>query len=94
MPNNDSLSTESFAAMCKALGHPVRIWILEHLRKVNLCTCGKIVKIFPLAQSTVSQHLKTLTQAGLVKGEIKAPAKCYGVDEVMLEKFKKTVAAL
>jgi ArsR family transcriptional regulator len=89
-----ALDQEAFAAVCKALGHPARVRILQHLQEVDTCICGQIVEILPLAQSTVSQHLKSLKQAGLVKGEVEGPSVCYCVDRVMLERFKKTAAGL
>jgi ArsR family transcriptional regulator, arsenate/arsenite/antimonite-responsive transcriptional repressor len=85
---------EAFAAVCKALGHPARVRILEHLRSVDSCICGRIVEILPLAQSTVSQHLKCMKQAGLVKGEVEGPSVCYCVDRAVLERFKKMAEAL
>ena len=56
------------AVLAKALGHPARIAIIEYLLKVNTCICGDIVNELPLAQPTVSQHLKELKNAGLIKG--------------------------
>ena len=91
------LDDETFASMCKALGHPARVRIFRHLQSVDGCICGKIVEIMPLAQSTVSQHLRVLKQAGLVKGEVDGPAVCYCVDREALESFfntAKTLAAL
>ena len=60
-------------SICKALGHPVRIRILRFLKRVDRCICGEIVETLPLAQSTVSQHLKILKEVGLVIGEIEGP---------------------
>ena len=91
---NLSLDAETFAAMCKALGHPARVRILEHLRQIDKCICGEIVEILPLAQSTVSQHLKILKAAGLVCGEVEGPRTCYCVDKTMLEKFKEAASTL
>lgn len=67
-------------AMFKALGNPVRLAILKHLASCRRCICGDIVAALPLAQSTVSQHLKVLKEAGLIRGEIEGPATCYCVD--------------
>lgn len=86
--------TELFAAMCKALGHPARVMIMNYLKKIDRCFCGDIVEMLPLAQSTVSQHLKCLKQAGLIKGEVEGPKTCYCIDKVMLEKFTVMVADL
>lgn len=69
------------ATIAKALGHPARIAIIEHLLKVNTCICNDIVDELPLAQSTISQHLKALKNAGLIKGVIEGKAICYCIDE-------------
>lgn len=65
----------------KALGHPARVAIMEHLISVDSCICGDIVNVLPLAQPTVSQHLKELKNAGLIKGSIEGTAICYCVDK-------------
>lgn len=65
------------AAIAKALGHPARIAILKILSSRSSCFCGDITEILPLAQSTVSQHLKALKEAGLIKGEIEGVRTCY-----------------
>jgi DNA-binding transcriptional ArsR family regulator len=85
---------EHFAAMCKALGHPARIMIITYLKNIDRCLCGDIVELLPLAQSTVSQHLKCLKQAGFIKGEVEGPKTCYCLDKTMLGKFALMVAAL
>jgi len=85
---------EGLAAMCKALGHPARVNIVNYLNKIDRCLCGDIVELLPLAQSTVSQHLKCLKEAGLVKGEIEGPKTCYCLDKVMFEKFTRMVVGL
>jgi DNA-binding transcriptional ArsR family regulator len=69
------------ATIAKALGHPARIAIIEYLLKVNECICGDIVNELPLAQPTVSQHLKELKNAGLIKGNIEGNSVCYCIDE-------------
>lgn len=76
------------AILAKALGHPARIAIIEYLLKVNTCICGDIVNELPLAQPTVSQHLKELKNAGLIKGEIEGNAICYCVDEKTFQKLE------
>lgn len=68
------------AVMAKALGHPARIAIMEYLMSVDTCICGDIVNVLPLAQPTVSQHLKELKNAGLIKGNIEGNAICYCID--------------
>ncbi|TVR16694.1 MAG: ArsR family transcriptional regulator [Balneolaceae bacterium] len=65
------------AAIAKALGHPARIAILKILAKRNTCFCGDITELLPLAQSTVSQHLKALKNAGLISGTIEGVRTCY-----------------
>ncbi len=85
----DMLDEEAFSSICKALAHPARIRIVSFLKKMNQCICGEIVETLPLAQSTVSQHLKVLKNSGLIKGEIEGPRTCYCIDYDMLEKFKK-----
>lgn len=69
------------ATIAKALGHPARIAIIEYLLKVNQCICGDIVNELPLAQPTISQHLKELKNAGLIKGNIEGNSICYCIDE-------------
>lgn len=69
------------ATIAKAMGHPARIAIIEYLMKVNDCICGDIVNELPLAQPTVSQHLKELKNAGIIKGNIEGNSICYCIDE-------------
>src|SRR4030095_638466 len=78
---------QSLAAFAKAISHPARIAILGILAKKNECICGEIVDVLPLAQSTVSQHLKELIEAGLIKGETDGPRSCYCIDWKAFEKF-------
>jgi ArsR family transcriptional regulator len=85
---------ENLASMCKALGHPARVMIVNYLKRIDRCLCGDIVDQLPLAQSTVSQHLKCLKDAGLIKGQVEGPKTCYCLDKVMLEKFYRLVAEL
>ncbi len=73
------------ASIAKALGHPARIAIIEYLMKVNECICGDIVNELPLAQPTVSQHLKELKNAGIIKGSIEGNSICYCIDEKAIE---------
>ena len=70
----------AIATMAKALGHPARIAILEYLLKVDTCICGDIVNELPLAQPTISQHLKELKQVGLIQGSIEGKSICYCVN--------------
>lgn len=73
------------ALLAKALGHPARVAIIEYLMSVDTCICGDIVNVLPLAQPTVSQHLKELKNAGLIKGSIEGNAICYCIDENALD---------
>jgi ArsR family transcriptional regulator len=83
------------AGMCKALGHPARVAIIRYLgARKGSCTCGEIVGHLPLAQSTVSQHLRVLKSAGLIEGEVDPPRVCYCLSERGLAEFKRAVAAL
>jgi ArsR family transcriptional regulator len=76
------------SVLAKALGHPARIAIIEYLIKVNTCICGDIVNELPLSQPTVSQHLKELKSAGLIKGNIEGNSICYCINEAGFEKIK------
>ena len=78
----------TIATMTKALGHPARIAIMEYLMKVDTCICGDIVNELPLAQPTISQHLKELKNAGLIKGSIEGNSICYCIDEKAIEKLQ------
>jgi DNA-binding transcriptional ArsR family regulator len=82
----------AIATLAKALGHPARVAIMEYLMKVNTCICGDIVNELPLAQPTVSQHLKELKNAGLIKGSIEGNAICYCIDEKALTKLQSYFA--
>jgi len=82
-----SSKEQSLAAFAKALAHPARIAILSVLAKKNQCICGEIVEVLPLAQSTVSQHLKELKNAGLIDGETDGPRSCYCINWKAFEKF-------
>ena len=73
----NAAATDQLAALAKALGHPARVRILELLLSRDACYCGQIVEELPLAQATVSQHLKVLKDAGLITGEIDHPHTCY-----------------
>jgi len=90
----DHLDEQAFSSICKALAHPARIRIVSFLKEMNRCVCGEIVEIMPLAQSTVSQHIKILKNSGLVKGEIEGPRTCYCLDLHLLERFKKTAGLI
>jgi len=82
------MQAEQFSKICKALGHPARVRIVEYLQEADQCICGEIVDMLPLAQSTVSQHLKILKESGLVKGVIEGPRTCYCLDRNVMDLFK------
>ena len=79
------------ATMLKALGNPVRFRIMQYLADNQLCITGDIVAFTTLAQSTVSQHLKVLREAGLIEGEIEGPATCYCISEAGVQFLKNQV---
>lgn len=76
------------SSLLKAIAHPARIAILEYLIKVDMCICGDIVNELTLAQPTVSQHLKELKNAGLIKGNIEGTAICYCVDKTAIDRIQ------
>lgn len=77
---NYSTKQNDLAVLTKAIGHPARIAILEHLLSINSCICGDLVAELPLSQATVSQHLKALKEAKLIKGNIEGTSVCYCID--------------
>jgi ArsR family transcriptional regulator, arsenate/arsenite/antimonite-responsive transcriptional repressor len=77
------------ANIMKALAHPARIAIIDYLLKTDDCICGDIVKVLPLAQPTVSQHLRELKNAELIKGNIEGNAICYCINEKTFLKFEQ-----
>jgi DNA-binding transcriptional ArsR family regulator len=79
------------ARYAKALAHPARVAILRILAKKQACMCGDIVEELPLSQSTVSQHLKELKAAGLIKGDIEGARVCYCIDEKEWENAQKVM---
>ena len=85
---------EELAELAKAVGHPARVKILRLLARQVACVCGDIVDELPLAQSTVSQHLKVLKDAGLVRGEIDGPRVCYCIEPKALRRLKALVGSL
>ena len=79
---------QALADMAKALSHPARIAILNELARRDMCVCGEIVEVLPLAQSTVSQHLKELKEAGLVSGSVEGVKSCYCINWEAMRRFK------
>ncbi len=88
-----TLEDESLAALAAALGHPARVAIVRFLKAHGACVCGEIVGVLPLAQSTVSQHLKVLKTAGWVRGEVDGPRTCYCLEPEALERFRGFIDA-
>jgi ArsR family transcriptional regulator len=89
-----SSEDQELATLSKALGHPARVAILRLLRRDGSCICGDIVDRLPLAQATVSQHLKVLKSAGLLDGEIDGPRVCYCAEPKALERLKDLLEKL
>ena len=87
-------ATEELALLSKAVGHPARVQILRMLARRATCVCGDIVDELPLAQSTVSQHLKVLKDAGLIRGEIDGPRIGYCIEARALRRLKALIGAL
>ena len=85
---------EELAELARALSHPARVAILRHLASTGSCICGQIVEVLPLAQATVSQHLKVLKEAGFIQGEVDGPRTCYCVNPEAVRRFQAIVAAL
>jgi ArsR family transcriptional regulator len=85
---------QELAEFAKALSHPARIAILKVLAQKNECICGEIVEVLPLAQSTVSQHLKELKDAGLIEGTVDGPRCCYCINWKAFEKFSNDLSGL
>lgn len=82
------------ARLAKALGHPARVAILRRLLAQGECVCGEIVDGLPLAQATVSQHLKVLKEAGLITGEVDGPRVCYCVNEKSVKRVKELIGGI
>lgn len=93
-PVQGDAADEELALLSKALGHPVRVQIVRLLTLRESCVCGDIVKELPLAQSTVSQHLKVLKDVGLIRGEIDGPRTCYCLEPRTLRRLKALIGGL
>ena len=87
-------AAKELASLAWALAHPARTQIVQLLVRRQGCVCGEIVDKLPLAQSTVSQHLKILKEAGLVQGEVDGPKVCYCINKTKLKVLKSLVAKL
>ena len=86
------LEQNAVARFAKALGHPARVAILQHLFKTNQCICGDLVLEIGLAQATISQHLKALKSLGLIQGNVEGTTVCYCVDFKNWAKMKQTLS--
>lgn len=93
-PVEGAEADDDLAALAKAVGHPARVQILRLLTRKNACVCGDIVDELPLAQSTVSQHLKVLKEAGLIRGEVDGPRICYCIEPRALRRLRALVGGL
>ena len=85
---------QSLAELSKALSHPARLAILEILSERETCICGEFVDDLPLAQASVSRHLKVLKEVGLIKGDIDGPRSCYCLNKEALEMLHGHVETL
>ncbi len=83
---------QALAELAKALAHPARIAILKELACRQSCICGEIVEVLPLAQSTVSQHLKELLQAGLISGTVDGVKSCYCINRKTFQRFEQMLS--
>jgi ArsR family transcriptional regulator, arsenate/arsenite/antimonite-responsive transcriptional repressor len=93
-PVEGPAADDELAELTKALGHPARVAILRLLSRRGSCICGEIVEELPLAQSTVSQHLKVLKESGLIRGDVDGPRVCYCIEPRALRRLKALVASL
>jgi len=89
-----SQETDELARFAKALGHPARIIILKHLSSESCCFTGDLLEVLPLAQSTISQHLKELKNAGLIEGEVDPPKVRYCIHQKNWDKAQKLFETL
>lgn len=85
---------EELATLTRALGHSARVKIVRLLLRKDACICGEIVDELPLAQSTVSQHLKVLKDAGIIRGTVDGPKVCYCIEPQALRRLRALVGAL
>lgn len=92
--NEFDLEIQEIARFTKALSHPARIAILQTIAEKKECICGEIVEVIPLAQSTVSQHLKELKEVGLIQGEVEGLKSCYCIHWEKLDEFYNSLTLL
>jgi ArsR family transcriptional regulator len=89
-----TINAEDLALMCKALGHPARVQLLNYLSAYGACYFGSLADVLPLAASTISQHVSVLKQAGLIIGSSDEQRVCYCVNTERLAQFKQMVGQL
>jgi DNA-binding transcriptional ArsR family regulator len=94
VPSDESDANEHLARLAKALAHPARVAIVRTLVRQQGCIVGDLVDELPLAQSTISQHLKQLKDAGIIRGEVDGPRVCYCVEPGTVALLKALVEAL
>ncbi len=88
------LRPETVARLCKALGHPARMAIIDYLKRNHLCLCGRIVEHLPLAQSTVSQHLKYLKECGLINDFSDGSARRYCLNRPLMARLQQSLSEI
>src|SRR5260221_14606739 len=93
-PIEGAEADQELADLAKAIGHPARVQILRLLGQKPGCVCGEIVGELPLAQSTVSQHLKVLKESGLIRGDVDGPRVCYCIEPRALRRLKALIGGL
>ena len=91
---SDEVADDAIATLAKALAHPIRVQIVRILARSSGCVCGDLVEQLPVAQSTVSQHLKVLKEAGLIQGTIDGPRVCYCIDPEGLRRLRVLISGL
>lgn len=84
----------AMAQIAKALGHPARIAILQHLLHANTCVCGDLVKEIGLAQATISQHLRELKKVNLIQGTIEGTSVCYCINPIVWKEVERMFAMM
>lgn len=93
-PVEGRAADEELAGFARALGHPARVRIMRMLARKAGCICGEFVEDLDLAQSTVSQHLKVLKEAGLIRGEVAGPRVCYCVEPRALRRVRALMGSI
>ncbi|MGO8685129.1 MAG: ArsR/SmtB family transcription factor [Thermoleophilia bacterium] len=94
LPLDEAARDQELSRLARALGHPARVAIVRLLQQRGSCIAGDISAALPLAQSTVSEHLRLLKEAGFIRGQIAGPRTCYCVDAVTVARFKLLVEVL